>query len=218
MSERPFKHGRDHRQGGADPTYASGGEGIRFDFDNVGGWLDITTTGADGSSRGMYFATAKKVLWDLSGSGSDGLFEVDGDSVTLDAQGTTGQLLLHSNYDAFLTVDRALVIEGGVDAVAGSGVLVQATHGDLDLEASAASATVGIGAPGSGGVVSIGASETVNITSQVNAVRINVAAGTPGGNPNFEVYNGANPILVIDNTTSPPTYHGATGGSWVWNL
>lgn len=48
-SAKPVIHGLDHRSGHSDPVYDT--EPIRFDFDNVGHWLEVQTdtTGPDGS-------------------------------------------------------------------------------------------------------------------------------------------------------------------------
>lgn len=51
---RTFRHGENHRRGGADPIPGLTVDGIEFNKDNQGGWLDVQTNDADADGYGIH--------------------------------------------------------------------------------------------------------------------------------------------------------------------
>ncbi len=73
-------HGRDHHPGKSDPIK----EMIVFDYDNLGEWLNIVTTGAETGSQGINLETQNGNDIDITADpDGDGFVNISGGKVAL---------------------------------------------------------------------------------------------------------------------------------------
>lgn len=102
------KHGRDHRPGGQDPI---GGGAIAYDLENVGGWLEITTTSHGGDANiGIFLndteATGGGIIIATAGNPGISLNSTNG-AISLNDYGTHGILLGENGAGSITIVDNA---------------------------------------------------------------------------------------------------------------
>jgi hypothetical protein len=203
-SAKPVIHGRDHRRGGSDPIDDL--TGIQFELDNVGAWLDIRTTGTDGSSYGMHFVSSDYVKWELPTDGiNGGLFHIDAaGGVLIEATGTTPDLSLSSSYNATVAASKGLRLTGGVDAVAGAGAHLQASHGDVGIVSSLGDVVV----QGTGSIVLQAATVAVGgLAGITDGVQLNIALKS--GNTLVVKDHLGVTIFMVDEATGNTHTHGA---------
>jgi hypothetical protein len=170
------------------------GDAIRFDVDNRGGTLRVTTTGQDGvTGDGMRFVTEGGGGYDVVSSGSLTLVSQSG-ALTVWNQDAASSLQLQS--------------DGPVSVVSGPGTIlgiVGGVDGDIDMTTSGTGTQRYQSADGFIWVSThTGVSENVYV--------FHLSAGD-----NFIIRDSANnPILYI--TEAGPTYHIKAGGAWVADL
>ena len=105
---------------------------IRFNTDNIGGWLDITTNDVDGSGYGFHFA-------DQSGGGI--LFEsTTGISIRTDGTGPSALTIMNDGGDLYLQgADNESNLyfkqsDSSVELRAGVDMLIDSSGGALDID------------------------------------------------------------------------------------
>jgi hypothetical protein len=169
-------------------------DGIRFDFGNVGNWLDITTLGAAPASGDGFM---------LSTFGGGGVEIDSGDFLTL--QSARDGLVIRS-------MDTAVPMQ----IVSDGGMTIQDTSTGILLLENAGGGEVNITTTGTGTQVYRSADGYVWFDNHGGGGE-NVYVFHLGANDNFVVRDSANNLIfAIDE--SGPTYHIKTGGAWVADL
>lgn len=202
-SNKPVIHGRDHRPGGSDPVFDT--DGIRFDFDNVGDWLDVHTTGADGSSHGIRLRNTGT---------SDLLLESGGSSLSMDNGGNVTLLAV-----ANIGIDNT----GTTWLDAGAFSLAAATGVSLEANSGGNHAQLDLTHDGSGGTV-VGQAYQVQFATAGGTFSVNSASPgqqlviDPDGTFNVYGYDGVSTNLNL-RVDPDGTIHGrASVGTMTWDL
>lgn len=142
-------------------------DGIKFNFDNEGGYLDVTTNNTDGAGLGMFLA-------DASGGGIT-IQSHEGGDITLDSQGTPdAQIALNANDGISLNDTSANGIfewengSGGIHLLnSGDGESLYETTGDGGVRVSnSGDGNTTIENTGNGQILVDGTTNTVPITIQ----------------------------------------------------
>jgi hypothetical protein len=176
------------------PFLVTPSDGIRFDFGNVGNWLDITTLGAAPASGDGFM---------LSTFGGGGVEINSGDFLTL--QSARDGLVIRS-------MDTAVPMQ----IVSDGGMTIQDTSTGILLIENAGGGEVNITTTGTGTQVYRSADGFVWFDNHVGGGE-NVYVFHLGANDNLVVRDSAdNLILAIKE--SGPEYHLKTGGAWVADL